>query len=126
MKESENRKSIKKIFTKKYLKSDLEFINQHGNIYSVVGIPDLLVLTPDGNYWFEIKRDWKDKPRTVQKWWIERLRLYGFITGFVVVSEYKESWEDEHPRSLEGLIIEHFEFDNPKRLNDVVKENFKI
>jgi len=104
VKESETRKQVKKVFNKFYDLDMFWIINQHGGRYSIVGIPDVIVLTEDKRYWFEIKRDWQDEPTVIQKFWVEELRRFGFVTGFVIGTKYKYAWNDDTTIDLKDLI----------------------
>lgn len=64
------------------------------------GLPDLMILTPDQrlpNGWWELKRDWDDKPRRIQRWNVElSLPDMGYHTGYCIGHEFKHRWDDEH------------------------------
>ena len=110
MNEKVLRNKIKVIFLNIFDISEIEFLNQHGSKYSVVGLPDLLILTPKVNFWLELKRDKRDEPRIVQKYWVEHLRRFGFVTGFVYYDNgvmYKKNWDDKKAIKLEELILRY-------------------
>lgn len=81
----------------------VRFIKIHGGRYQEAGLPDILILTANKNFWLEIKRDWSDKPSSLQTWNITTLRQYGFITGYVVGDEYKLNWDDL-PQKLPNIL----------------------
>lgn len=59
-------------------------IKIHGGQYQESGLPDLMILTNYGNFWVELKSDSKnDIASPLQKYNIENLKQYNFITAFV-------------------------------------------
>jgi len=109
MKQNQNIKLIKKIFEETFPHIKFRFIKIHGHRYQESGLPDLMILS-DGiidpkqsivfqrqmpNFWFEVKRNWKDKPDDLQKYNIKYFKCYNFVTGFISGDEFKSSWNDK-------------------------------
>lgn len=116
MKQSANKKIVRKIFKEVFPANKFKFINIHGGMYMETGLPDYLILS-EGNvnpytldymrlphFWFEIKRDWNDEPSQLQKHQVKDLATYNYVvTGFVAGDEYKAFWE-EKPTKLKTFL----------------------
>jgi len=111
MLQNKNISLIKKIVHERFpLKSTkIRFIKIHGGRYQETGLPDLMVLisfNEGGNarYWLEIKRNWKDEPSDLQKFNIQDLREFGFITGYVVGDGFKAKWSEKKQKKLINIF----------------------
>lgn len=109
MNQKQNIRLIKKILKDYWPEYQTRFIKIHGGPYQEKGLPDLMILCHRSilkghndhiKFWLEIKRNWKDDPTKLQKFIIEDLRQFGFITGFISDNEYKEHWSQKIPTEL--------------------------
>ena len=66
-----------------YLKSEIKKRNGECiKLFGIAGLPDRMVLLPGGVIAFvELKRP-GERPRPIQKWWLKRLSLLGFCSGW--------------------------------------------
>lgn len=60
------------------------------------GFPDRTVVTPDGIFYIEFKRDRSEKLRPQQRRWIKRLSVLGYTVlvaySFEEAKEFTDSW----------------------------------
>jgi len=94
--------ALRLLFRQRFGTAGFRFIKIAGSAYQEDGLPDLLIKTYNGFlFWFEIKRDWEDKPTPLQIYNINDLRIrHKLLTGFCILNkkkelEFKRHWEDK-------------------------------
>jgi len=62
---------------------DFRIIKVHGGSFQETDLPDVMVLTNHGNFWFELKKDATDRLTKLQAYNIEDFRNFSFLTGII-------------------------------------------